>query len=581
MRPRGTLSWHWLWLLFLLLGVLAALQFRWTGEVSRAEKGRLERSLRQTAQRLGADFDLEVTRLFVAFQARGQEDLAERVAAWRESASWPDLLAEVLRIERREDGPRLERLDEASGTFVAAEWSPELAPVERMIQRNRPRFRAAPLPGPILFELPALVIGGPGGLLVLRLDLETLQNGLLPALIDHYFPGGAGQEYDFGVFERGGARRSVFLSEGATEAELRSAPAVATLLRVRRFPELRTPDPTSPRRPGARPRDGFETRRRGLNGSIEPFPAGGEPPLGESPGAGAPGDGAPGDGAPGDGAWSLRARHHAGSLETVVARLRLRNLAVSIGILTVLGASGALLIAATRRAQALARQQIEFVAGLTHELNTPLAAIESASANLVDGIVAQPDKVKSYGELIRREGRRLSELVGQALELAGVRSGYRPLDKASVDLGPLLDEVVASHRFLAEERGAEVIVEPVPEASRVIGDPAALSRVFSNLLANALKYGNGRVSITTRRAGDEVRAEVRDNGPGLAPEDLSHLFEPFYRGRAAREGAVAGSGIGLHLVRELVTRHGGRVTAACDPGGSVFTVTLPAAGTGS
>ena len=108
-----------------------------------------------------------------------------------------------------------------------------------------------------------------------------------------------------------------------------------------------------------------------------------------------------------------------------MARVRTRNLAVGFGVLALLGATAVLLATGAQRARRLARQQMEFVAGVTHELNTPLAAIRSAGQNLADGIVTDPAQVRRYGGLIEKEGGRLTALVAQVLDFAGIESGSR------------------------------------------------------------------------------------------------------------------------------------------------------------
>ena len=115
--------------------------------------------------------------------------------------------------------------------------------------------------------------------------------------------------------------------------------------------------------------------------------------------------------------------HSSGSLEAAVSSQRRRNLAISSSVLGLLGASMGLLVLATRRAQRLARQQMEFVAAVSHELRTPLAVIRSAAENLADGVVHDEAQIRRYGELMRTEGRRLTDMVEQILEFAGIQSG--------------------------------------------------------------------------------------------------------------------------------------------------------------
>jgi signal transduction histidine kinase len=227
---------------------------------------------------------------------------------------------------------------------------------------------------------------------------------------------------------------------------------------------------------------------------------------------------------------------------------------------------------------------MEFVAGVTHELRTPLAVIRSAGENLADGLVADAAQIRSYGALVRDEGRRLTEMVEQVLALAGAESGRAAAPPKPVRLRPLVDAVLESCD--AEIRAAAIEVETdVPEGlPSVLGDEAALRRALRNLLDNAVKYAGESAWIAVRaRVGDgergpEVQLIVEDHGLGVAPEDLPRIFEPFYRGREAVARQIHGSGLGLSLVRRIAESHGGRVTVETGGGtGSSFTLRLPVA----
>jgi signal transduction histidine kinase len=278
------------------------------------------------------------------------------------------------------------------------------------------------------------------------------------------------------------------------------------------------------------------------------------------------------------------ARHRGGSLEQAVASIRRRNLAAGLGLLGLLGAAAVILATGAQRARRLAQQQMEFVAGVTHELNTPLAAIRSAGQNLADGIVTETSQVRRYGHLIEKEGDRLTALVSQVLDFAGIESGGRAYAAEPLSLATVVEEVLRDHRLVLEQAGMTVEREVPAGLPEVRGDAAALRRVLSNLVANAAKFAAaGRwmaVRASARPDGGVVVLRVEDRGPGIPREEREQVFEPFYRGPAAERNATPGSGLGLSLVRHVVRAHGGRVhVEGREGGGATVVVELPVAAT--
>jgi signal transduction histidine kinase len=277
--------------------------------------------------------------------------------------------------------------------------------------------------------------------------------------------------------------------------------------------------------------------------------------------------------------WRLLVKHPSGSLERAVGSARRRNLLVSTGILGILGVSVALLVASTRRAHELARRQLEFVATVSHELRTPLAVIRAAADNLADGVVGDEARVRQYGQLVRREGVRLSELVEQILEFAGLQSGQRAAARGPVALDAVLREAAAAAQASAEAAGARVELAIADGLPAVAGDEAALRRVFLNLIGNAVKYGApaGWVGVRASASGGSLEIGVSDRGIGIAASEQEKIFEPFYRAPDVVAAQIHGAGLGLSLVKRIVEAHGGRISVTSAPGqGSTFTVTLPA-----
>jgi signal transduction histidine kinase len=282
-------------------------------------------------------------------------------------------------------------------------------------------------------------------------------------------------------------------------------------------------------------------------------------------------------GAAASGQWRLLVKHPSGSLERAVNAARRRNLLVSSSILGILGLSVGFLVLSTRRAHDLARRQLEFVATVSHELRTPLAVIRSAADNLADGVVNDEARIRQYGQLVRREGLRLTDLVEQILEFAGLQSGQKTMTPKPVLLAPLLRDVATTVESTATGR-VEIELAIPDGLPAVAGDEAALRRVFQNLAGNALKYGAdaGWIGIRAAASGSTVEVSVTDRGIGIAAADQEHIFDPFYRAPEVVAAQIQGAGLGLSLVKRIVEAHAGRIAVTSTPGqGSTFTVTLP------
>jgi signal transduction histidine kinase len=226
---------------------------------------------------------------------------------------------------------------------------------------------------------------------------------------------------------------------------------------------------------------------------------------------------------------------------------------------------------------------MDFVATVSHELRTPLAVIRSAAQNLSAGVVLDAAQAKKYGEVIDAEGRRLTDMVEQVLEYAGLSGGRRPLMARPIDAGSVARETLASCEALLPGDHFEVEIEVAPDLPPIVADEGAIRRALQNLVANALKYGaDGRwLGLSVRRGAargrDEVQMTVADRGRGIDAADLPHIFEAFYRGRRAVDEQIHGNGLGLSLVKRIAEAHGGRVTVKSSPGeGTAFTIHLPA-----
>ena len=214
-----------------------------------------------------------------------------------------------------------------------------------------------------------------------------------------------------------------------------------------------------------------------------------------------------------------------------------------------------------------------------------MAVIRSAADNLADGVIESPGKVREYGSLIRSHGLRLSTMIEQTLRFAASEA-----DSVSYDLRPIapaeaINAALEEASAAIKEAGFTVETAIDEDLPPVRADARALEQILDNLLSNALKYGGAakwmrlRVSASSAGNGSEVHFTVEDRGLGVERRDLAHIFDPFYRGRVAEDAQIQGAGLGLSLARDTAQAMGGGLTVTSTAGkGSVFTLTLPAAG---
>jgi signal transduction histidine kinase len=229
-----------------------------------------------------------------------------------------------------------------------------------------------------------------------------------------------------------------------------------------------------------------------------------------------------------------------------------------------------------------AERRNNFVAAVSHELKTPLTAIRMYSEMLRDGMVEQEDKKHEYYATITAETERLSRLINNVLELSRIERHERQVELAASDIAPIARNVVDAFRPHAEREGFSVSFESAPNLASVRFERDALTQVLFNLLDNALKYSQRAeqrvIAVRCEPAAQGgVCLVVSDRGPGVPPSQLELIFEPFYRAQNELTRTQKGTGIGLSLVRGLVTRMHGTVQGKNLTPGFEVRVTLPAA----
>ncbi|GAA3735627.1 HAMP domain-containing sensor histidine kinase [Plantactinospora mayteni] len=218
-------------------------------------------------------------------------------------------------------------------------------------------------------------------------------------------------------------------------------------------------------------------------------------------------------------------------------------------------------------------RQRRLVADVAHELRTPLANLRGYLEALSDGVIEpDPELFASLHEEAVLQQRIVDDLQDLALAEAGSLAYHR----ADVDLAELLETCRTAHGASADAAGVTLAVTTEPVT--VHADPDRLRQVVGNLITNALRATGqgGQVTLTLRREGESALVQVADTGSGIAPEALPYVFDRFWRADSARGRKTGGSGLGLSIVRQIVTDHGGSIRVASEPQvGTTFTITLP------
>lgn len=222
-----------------------------------------------------------------------------------------------------------------------------------------------------------------------------------------------------------------------------------------------------------------------------------------------------------------------------------------------------------QRANALERQ---FLMSVSHDLRTPLTSIKGYAEALTDGAADDPAHV---GTIIEHEAARLERLVGDLLLLARLESTDFPLDMVPTDPAATVMSVVDGLQRDAAERGVALTARVPDEPQTVVVDPDRFAQVTANLVSNALRFARQAVAVTLWPAEGRIHLAVGDDGPGIADEDLPHVFERLYTASATPVMKESGGGLGLAIVRDLSERMGGTVTARRSAlGGAEFVVSF-------
>ncbi len=230
------------------------------------------------------------------------------------------------------------------------------------------------------------------------------------------------------------------------------------------------------------------------------------------------------------------------------------------------------------RQKKLAEMKSDFINNITHEFHTPLSAIIVANKNLRnERIMEKKENIVSLAEVIARQAERLKRLFNQVLDITLMEN--RNLDKKEYLLPELIQGIITDYRLKLGDTPVNIIYNNTLKQERVLLDEFYFTTMVMNLFDNAIKYNESDVKelvISTLEAEGYIVLSIQDNGMGMSPKNIRHIFEKFYREKNSYSHPLRGLGLGLFYVKECVDAHGWKISVTSEPGiGSIFTIMIP------
>lgn len=584
----------------LLLVLSGALQYRWLRQISESDNEKAHRRVQEQAERFATDFNREIQNSYFNFQTASEtwakkdwSAFNERYDYWLEKTAYPKLITDFYFFESGANSSPL-KYDRETRAFIPAEDSAELADLRSRFADSK-NFKPVQadiytllLPihgegqktaGPIMIRTPSpegrpsIAMPPTVGYLAIKLDSAIIRDNILPDLTTKYFADG---EFRASVTDKAGD--SVFQSVNGDARD-----ATAPLFDVAPdnfifYANKDLMDKIGERRSDVVVSQKVETHsfnrvesNTDKGGAVKIEIKKDAKPRTSVFTATTTSD------RPGDSPWTLNVQHVYGSLDAFAASNLRRNLVIGFGLLFLLACAIVAIIISAQRVKRTAQRQVDFVSSVSHEFRTPLAVIYSAGENLADGVAKEDGQVSRYGDLIKGEGRKLSGMVEQILDFAGANSGRKKYTLTETAVSEVISDALDACRPLIDEKNIAVETN-VALLPSINADKNALTQAVQNLLINSVKYSNGgtKIRVNAENGGDNIKISVDDEGVGISKSDLRQVFEPFYRSREVVDAQIHGNGLGLSLVKQIVEAHGGKVTAASEPGkGSKFTIELP------
>lgn len=593
-----------------LLCLLAGLQYRWLGQISDGERTRLQNRLQTDTERFAEDFNREIQNVYYGFHADAEQmrdinssDFAQQFDLWKKRTNYPNLIKEIYFVQTENNSPT-RQFNFQKRVFEEIAENPEFEDVRRMAQTNEelakfnestsalilPIYEASKTFDRVMLrtemKIPPVETPKKAGVIIIHLDENTIKNQILPDLATKYFSDSESSNYRLAVTNQDHTK-TIFqtlnenLSASDASAKLlnlsnnnfsflinrQTAPNPAkpktskkfVLERTTEFKEIKDDSADEINSNGNKEAKSVQVR---VLNNEKPQIAVFNRQTDSEP----------------DGYWTLNVQHSSGSLEQFITNTRRKNLAVSFGILSLLAISSGLIFVSAQRAKRFAQKQVDFVSAVSHEFRTPLAVIYSAGENLTDGVISSEEQIARYGNLIKREGKKLSQMVEQILEFAGARSGRKKYDWREIYVKNTIENAIKECQPLIDEKDYQVETEISENLPPITADSNSLNQAIQNLIINSIKYGNGNrwMKVSAANGSGDVKITVEDKGIGIAKREIGQIFQPFYRSKSVVEAQIHGNGLGLSLVKQTVEAHNGRISVESEIGkGSRFTIYLP------
>ena len=216
---------------------------------------------------------------------------------------------------------------------------------------------------------------------------------------------------------------------------------------------------------------------------------------------------------------------------------------------------------------AAVRAREDVLAIVSHDMRTPLSVVHTTASMLLNPkYKLTPEQVREQHERIKRNVELMNRMIGDLMDMANLRAGKLSIDPRPMVINEVLREAITAHEVPARDKGLTLSYDSGSDVMRAEADRARLMQLFQNLIGNAVKFckAGDTITVASRTRGSSAQIEISDTGPGIAADDLPHIFDPYYS--ASKKHQKTGTGLGLYIGKGIVDAHGGQIRCASEPG---------------